>query len=154
MAGKIEAKLKDMGIELSQTAPAASYVPYTIQGKTLYVSGQIPMGPNGIEGIGKLGDNISMEDAQAAARRCAINILGQAKAALGNLDRITRILKTQNFINCTPDFGDQPEVANGSSDFLVEIFGEEIGSHARAAVGMGSLPRGVSVEIDAVIAFD
>lgn len=153
MAGQIEAKLKEMGIDLPTTAPAGSYVPTTTSGNVLYVSGQIPMGPNGPEYIGKLGDGMSVEDGQAAAKLCAINILGQAKAALGDLDRITRVLKTQNFINATHAFTDHPEVANGASDFLVEVLGDR-GRHARAAIGMGSLPRCVAVEIDAVIEFE
>ena len=153
MPGTIEKKLNEMGIELSASAPAGSYVPTTISGNILYVSGQIPMGPNGPEHIGKLGESISVEDGQAAARLCAINILAQAKAALGDLDRIVQVLKTQNFVNATHEFGDHPEVANGASDFFVEVLGEK-GRHARAAVGMSSLPRGVAVEVDAVIAFE
>ena len=153
MAHSIEAKLKEMGVELDASAPAANYVPFTIHGDVLYVSGQIPIGPNGIEGRGTLGDGMTVEEGQAAARRCAINVLAQAKAALGDLDRITRILKTQNFVAATPDFTDHPEVANGASDFFVEVLGDK-GRHARAAVGMSSLPRGVAVEVDAVIAFE
>ena len=153
MTGTVEAKLADMGIELSATAPAANYVPYTISGNLLYVSGQIPIGPNGLDGMtGLLGGGMSVEGGQAAARQCAINILAQAKAALGDLDRIKQVLKTQNFIAATPDFGDHPEVANGASDFLVDVLGER-GKHARAAIGMSSLPRGVAVEIDAIIEF-
>ena len=153
MAGTIEAKLKEMGIELPTTAPAGSYVPTTISGNVLYVSGQIPMGPNGPEFVGTLGESMSVEDGQAAARLCAINVLGQAKAALGELDRVTRVLKTQNFVNATHEFTDHPEVANGASDFLVEVLGDR-GRHARAAIGMSSLPRGVAVEVDAVIEFE
>ena len=153
MTGQIETKLNEMGVDLPTTAPAGSYVPTTTSGNVLYVSGQIPMGPNGPEHIGKLGDTISVEDGQAAARLCAINILGQAKVALGDLDRITRILKTQNFVNAAADFTQHPEVANGASDFLVEVLGDK-GRHARAAIGMSSLPRGVAVEVDAVIEFE
>ena len=153
MAGTVEAKLADMGIELNASSPAANYVPFTVSGNILYISGQIPMGPNGIEGQGTLGDGMSVEDGQKAARLCAINVLAQVKAALGDLDRITRLLKTQNFVAATPDFGDHPEVANGASDFFVEVLGDK-GRHARAAIGMASLPRGVAVEIDAVIEFE
>ena len=153
MAGDIEKKLAEMGIDLPQTVPAGSYVPTVTTGNLLHVSGQIPMGPNGPEYIGKLGDDMNVEDAQKAARLCAINILGQAKVALGDLDRIVRVVKTQNFVNATPDFTQHPEVANGSSDFLAEVLGEK-GKHARAAIGMSSLPRGVAVEIDALIEFE
>ena len=153
MTGKIEQKLAELGIELKASSPAANYVPFTIAGNILYVSGQIPMGENGIEGVGRLGDGVSVAEGQAAARLCAINVLAQAKAALGDLDRIERVLKTQNFVAATPDFGDHPEVANGASDFLVEVLGDK-GKHARAAVGMASLPRGVTVEVDAVILFE
>ena len=154
MAGTVEAKLDEMGVTLEANAPAANYVPYTMSGNILYVSGQIPIGPNGLDGMtGLLGDTMSVEDGQKAARQCAINILAQAKAALGDLDRIVRVLKTQNFVAATPDFGDHPEVANGASDFLVEVLGDK-GRHARAAVGMASLPRGVAVEVDAVIEFE
>ena len=153
MTGKIEQKLAELGIELKASSPAANYVPFTIAGNILYVSGQIPMGENGIEGVGRLGDGVSVAEGQAAARLCAINVLAQAKAALGDLDRIVRVLKTQNFVAATPDFGDHPEVANGASDFLVEVLGDK-GKHARAAVGMASLPRGVAVEVDAVILFE
>ena len=153
MAGTVEKKLAEMGITLSAGAPAGSYVPYTMANDVLYVSGQIPLGPNGPEYIGTLGAGMSVEDGQAAARLCAINVLAQAKAALGDLDRIVQVLKTQNFVAATAEFGDHPEVANGASDFLVEVLGDK-GRHARAAIGMASLPRGVAVEVDAVILFE
>lgn len=151
MAGNAEKKLKDMGIELpSPAAPAANYIPYTIAGNILTISGQIPMGPNGIEYIAKLGDNADVATGQAAARLCAINILAQAKAALGDLDRVKQVMKLQGFVNATPDFTDHPEVINGASDLIAEVLGDA-GKHARAAVGMSSLPRGVAVEVDAVM---
>lgn len=151
MAGKAEARLKEMGLELpSAPAPAANYVPYTISGNLLVISGQVTLGPDGLEFVGKLGKDFSVEEGQQAARLCALNILAQAKAALGDLDRIGQILKLQGFVNGTPDFTDQPKVINGASDFMVEVLGEA-GKHARAAVGMGSLPLGVAVEIDAMI---
>ena len=134
-------------------APAANYVPYTISGNLLVISGQVTFGPNGVEFVGKLGQDTDVETGQAAARLCAINILAQAKAALGDLDRITQVLKIQGFVNSTPDFTEHPSVINGASDFLVEILGEA-GKHARAAVGMSSLPLGVAVEIDAMIEFE
>jgi len=151
MAENTEKKLADLGIDLpNPAAPAANYIPYTIAGNILTISGQIPMGPNGIEYIAKLGDDASVVTGQKAARLCAINILAQAKAALGSLDRVKQVIKIQGFVNSTPDFTDQPEVINGASDLLVEVLGDA-GKHARAAVGMASLPRGVAVEVDAVI---
>ena len=151
MAGKVDQRLAELGVELPDApAPAANYVPYTISGNQLIVSGQITMGPNGLEYVAKLGADF--ETGQAAARLCAINILAQAKAALGDLDRITQVLKIQGFVNATPDFTQHPAVINGASDFLVEVLGDA-GKHARAAVGMGSLPLGVAVEIDAIIEF-
>lgn len=153
MAGKVDQRLAELGVELPNApAPAANYVPYTISGNQLIVSGQITMGPNGLEYVAKLGADADVETGQAAARLCAINILAQAKAALGDLDRITQVLKIQGFVNSTPDFTQHPAVINGASDFLVEVLGDA-GKHARAAVGMGSLPLGVAVEIDAIIEF-
>ena len=151
MAGFAEKKLAEMGIELPNApAPAANYVPYTIAGNILTISGQITMGANGLEFIGKLGDTIDMETGQQAARLCAINILAQAKAALGDLDKIKQIIKIQGFVNSAPDFGDQPAVINGASNLLAEVLGDA-GKHARAAVGVAALPFGVSVEVDATI---
>ena len=153
MAGKVDQRLAELGVELPDApAPAANYVPYTISGNQLIVSGQIYMGPNGLEYVAKLGADADVETGQAAARLCAINILAQANAALGDLDRITQVLKIQGFVNATPDFTQHPAVINGASDFLVEVLGDA-GKHARAAVGMGSLPLGVAVEIDAIIEF-
>lgn len=154
MAGKTDKKLEQLGIELpSPAAPAANYIPYTITGNLLTISGQIPMGPDGPEFIGKLGDNCDVETGQRAARLCAINILAQAKAALGDLDRIRQVVKIQGFVNATPDFGQHPAVINGASDLLAEVL-EDRGRHARAAVGMSSLPFGVAAEVDAVIEFE
>lgn len=151
MTGTAEKNLNKMGINLpSPAAPAANYVPYTIAGNILTISGQIPMGPDGVEFVGKLGADADMETGQAAARLCAINILAQAKAALGSLDRIKQVMKIQCFINATDDFTQHPMVANGASDFLAEVLGDA-GKHSRAAVGMSSLPFGVAVEIDATI---
>ncbi len=153
MAGKIEAHLQEMGITLpSPAAPAANYVPFAISGNLLTISGQVPVGPGGIEYQGKLGDDTDVETGQKAARLCAINILAQAKAALGDLDRVTQMIKINGFVNATADFGDHPAVINGASDFLVEALGDR-GKHARAAVGMSSLPFGVAVEVDAIIEF-
>ena len=153
MSGHAEQKLNDMGITLpTPPAPAANYVPFTIAGNILTISGQITMGSDGLEYVGKLGDTMEVEEGAKAAQLCAINILAQAKAALGDLDRIKQVVKIQGFVNSTPDFTDHPLVVNGASNFLGEVLGEA-GKHARAAVGMSSLPFGVAVEVDAVIEF-
>lgn len=146
----IEDKLKEIGVTLPEAAaPAANYVPYVISGSHLYISGQVPMGPEGLQCIGKLGENTSVEDGQAAAKLCAVNLLAQAKAALGDLDKVKRLVKLVGFVNSTPNFVDQPKVINGASDFMVEAMGEK-GRHARSAVGVAALPFGVAVEIEAI----
>ncbi len=153
MAGNTETKLETLGISLpSPAAPAANYVPYVISGNLLIISGQVPLGPDGLEYQGKLGEDYDVAIGQAAARLCAVNILAQAKAALGELDRITQMVKITGFVNATPEFGDHPAVINGASDLLVDVLGDR-GKHARAAVGMSSLPFGVAVEVDAIIEF-
>ncbi|WP_306028385.1 RidA family protein [Stappia sp. MMSF_3263] len=150
MSGKIEARIAELGVTLPQAAaPAANYVPFVRTGNQLFVSGQIPMSANGIEYQGKLGAGVSVEDGQAAARLCAINLLAQAKAALGDLDKVVRLVKIVGFVNSAPDFGDQPKVMNGASDFLVEALGDA-GRHARSAVGVAGLPFGVAVEVEAI----
>ncbi|WP_428697306.1 RidA family protein [Stappia sp.] len=150
MSGKIEARIAELGVTLPQAAaPAANYVPFVRTGNQLFVSGQIPMGASGIEYQGKLGAGVSVEDGQAAARLCAINLLAQAKAALGDLDKVVRLVKIVGFVNSAPDFGDQPKVMNGASDFLVEALGDA-GRHARSAVGVAGLPFGVAVEVEGI----
>lgn len=152
MAGAIETKLQVLGMELpSAAAPAANYVPFQLSGQQLFISGQLPLISGGPEYKGKLGADVDVETAEQAAKACALNILAQAKAALGDLDRIQQILRLGGFVNCTPDFTDHPEVINGASNFLVEVLGDK-GRHTRFAVGVASLPRGVAVEIDALIA--
>lgn len=151
MSGQIEARIAELGVTLPKAAaPAANYVPFVRTGNQLFISGQIPMGPDGIQFQGKLGAGTSIEDGQAAARLCAINLLAQAKAALGDLDKVVRLVKIVGFVNSAPDFGDQPKVMNGASDFLVEALGER-GRHARSAVGMASLPLDAPVEIEAIV---
>lgn len=146
----IEDRLKEMNITLPKAAaPAANYVPFVKSGNHLYISGQVPMGTGGLEYIGKLGENTSVEDGQAAAKLCAVNLLAQAKSALGELENIKRLVKLVGFVNSAPDFGDQPKVINGASDFMVEVMGEK-GRHARSAVGVAALPFGVAVEIEAI----
>ena len=148
---RIENRLKELKIELpAPPAPVASYVPYVVSGNLVYTSGQITLTPEGLKYVGTVGKELSLEDGQAAARLCAINVIAQAKAACGgDLDRVKRIVKVTVFVNAVPSFAQQPEVANGASDLFVAVFGEA-GKHARAAVGAGSLPRGVACEVEAV----
>lgn len=151
MAGKIEARLKQLDIVLpTPPAPVASYVPFVVSGNLVFVSGQITLAAGALHYVGRLGEDISLEDGKAAARLCAINVIAQVKAACGgDLDRVRRCVKVGVFVNAIADFGQHPEVANGASDLFVEVFGEA-GRHARAAVGAGSLPRGVACEVEAV----
>lgn len=151
MTGRIDAKLKDLGITLPvPPAPVASYVPFVISGNLVFVSGQIPAAPDGLKFTGIVGKELSLDDGKAAARLCAINLLTQIKAACGgDLDRVTRCVKLSVFVNAVPGYAQHPEIANGASDLMVEVFGEA-GKHARAAMGAGSLPRNVAVEIEAV----
>jgi len=154
MSETIESRLKELGIELPNAAPpAANYVPYLLLEGQLFVSGQLPMGADGLAFAGKLGGAKSVSEGQEAARLCAINILAQAKAALGNLERIKQIVRLTGFVNATPEFDDHPAVINGASDLFVSVLGER-GRHTRAAVGSASLPFDASVEIDAIIAVD
>ena len=147
----IEARLNELGIILPEAAaPVASYVPVVVHGGFAHVSGQLPF----IDGElvkGRLGDDVSLEDGMAAARACGMMILAQLKAALIPLDRVDRVVKMGAFVNCTPDYTDQPKVANGASELMFDVFGEK-GRHARAAVGVPALPLGAAVEVDAIIA--
>ena len=147
----IDSRLKELGITLARPPkPVASYVPFTISGNQVFISGQVPISDGALKYVGKLGVDFSVEVGQAAAQLCAINILSVLREACGgDLDRVVRCLKVNVFVNATPDYDKQPEVANGASDLFVAVFGDA-GRHARAAVGMGSLPRGVAVEVDAV----
>ncbi|TPE60447.1 RidA family protein [Sandaracinobacter neustonicus] len=148
----IEDRLKELGLELpAAAAPVASYVPAVEADNMLYVSGQISFAADGSLIKGRLGEDMDVAAGQAAAERCALMIIAQVKQALGgSLGRVERIVKLGVFVQCTPDFTQQPEVANGASDLFVTVFGEA-GKHARAAVGVPALPRGVAVEVDAVI---
>ncbi len=144
-----DARIAQLGITLPDApAPAANYVPYVQSGKLLFVSGQISAGPEGLI-RGRLGEDMDAAAGAAAARACGLALIAQARAALGTLDRITRVVKLTGFVSSTPDFTDQPEVVNGCSDLMVEVFGES-GRHARAAVSAPALPRGVAVEIEAI----
>lgn len=146
----IETRLNDLGITLPEAAaPAANYVPFVKTGNQLFISGQLPMADGKIQVTGKLGDTLSIDDGKTAAKLCAINLLAQAKAATGDLEKVVRLVKIVGFVNSTPDFGDQPQVINGASDFLVEAMGDK-GRHARSAVSAAALPFGVAVEIEAI----
>ena len=147
----IDARLAELGITLPEAAaPVASYVPVVVSGGMAFVSGQLPF-LDGKLVTGRLGDDVSLEDGQAAARACGLMILAQLKAALIPLDKVERVVKLGGFVNSTPYFTDQPKVVNGASDLMADVFGEA-GKHARAAVGVPSLPLGAAVEVDAVIA--
>ncbi|ETA52528.2 endoribonuclease [Rhodobacteraceae bacterium PD-2] len=150
MSDPIEPRLAELGLTLPDApAPAANYVPYVISGNTLYVSGQVSMGPDGFI-TGKLGQDLSVEEGAAAARACALSLLAQVRAACGgDLSRLKRVVKLTGFVNSTPDFADQPKVINGASDTLAEILGDA-GRHARSAVSAASLPFGVAVEIEGI----
>lgn len=150
MTSKTEARLAELGITLPDAAaPAANYVPFVKTGNQLFISGQLPMDSGAIAMTGKLGEGLQVEDGQKAAKLCAINLLAQAKAATGDLDKVVRLVKIVGFVNSTGDFTDQPKVINGASDFLVEAMGDS-GRHARSAVSAASLPFGAAVEIEAI----
>lgn len=151
MTGTIDKRLAELGIELpSPPAPVASYVPYVVSGNLVYISGQVTLAGGGLKYVGVVGKELSLDDGKAAARLCAINVLAQLKAAVnGNLDRVRRCIRLGVFVNAVPEYTQHPEVANGASDLIQEVFGEA-GRHARAAVGAGSLPRNVAVEVEAV----
>ncbi len=151
MSGTIEARLAELGVTLPvPVAPQANYVPVVRTGNLLFIAGQIPIGPNGIEYVGKVGAEFSVEEGAACARLCAINILAQTKSAIGDLDKVVRVVKLTGMINSTPDFIQQSQVVNGCSDFIVDVFGDK-GRHARTSVSVASLPFGVAVEVEAVI---
>jgi len=145
-----ETRLAEMGVTLPDApAPAANYVPFVVVGDIVYVSGQISSNESGLI-TGKLGAGMSTEEGAAAARRCAISLLAQVKAACGgNLDRLVRVVKLTGFVNSTADYTEQPKVVNGASDFLVEALGDA-GRHSRSAVSAAALPLGVAVEIEGI----
>ena len=145
-----ETRLAEMGVTLPEApAPAANYVPFVVVGDIVYVSGQISSNESGLI-TGKLGADMSTEEGAAAARRCAISLLAQVKAACGgDLDRLVRVVKLTGFVNSTADYTEQPKVVNGASDFLVEALGDA-GRHSRSAVSAAALPLGVAVEIEGI----
>ncbi|OWK32211.1 RidA family protein [Sphingomonas mucosissima] len=151
MTDRIDQKLTELGLSLpTAAAPVATYVPAVEAGGLLHVSGQLPF-RDGAVVTGQLGTDVDVAAGQEAAKLCALMVVAQAKAALGDLSRVVRIVKLGVFVNSAPGFGDQPEVANGASDLMVALF-DDAGKHARAAVGVAALPRNAAVEVDAIIA--
>lgn len=150
MTTRIEDRLAELGITLPDApAPAANYLPYVISGRLVYVSGQISRDESGLI-TGKLGADVDTAAGAAAARTCVLALVAQLRAACdGDLDRLVRVVKLTGFVNATPEFTEHPQVINGASDLMVEIFGDA-GRHARAAVGSSSLPLGVAVEVEGV----
>jgi enamine deaminase RidA (YjgF/YER057c/UK114 family) len=149
MAGAIERKLTELGIVLPTPAtPMANYVPFVHSGNVITVSGQVCFGSDGkLVAKGRLGDGVTIEDGQKAARASAINLLAQLKAALGDLDKITQVIRLGGFINSAPGFADGPKVMNGASDLMVAVFGDK-GRHARSTVGVAALPADAAVEVE------
>ena len=151
MAGLVDKKLSDLGIVLpTPAAPIANYVGSVRSGSLLFVSGQICLDAGGkLAAKGKLGREVSIEDGQKAARFCAINLIAQVRAAVGDLDKVVRVVRLGGFINSDPAFLDGPKVMNGASDLVVEVFGDK-GRHARTTVGVASLPADAAVEVEGV----
>lgn len=147
---RIETRLAELDIILPEpVAPVANYVPYVVVGNMVFISGQVSIGPNGLI-TGKVGAALTIEHGIEAAHACGVNLIAQLKAACdGELDRVRRVVKLGGFVNCNPDFVDQPKVINGASDLMVAVFGED-GRHARAAVGAPALPLDAAVEVDGI----
>ncbi len=151
MAGKIEARLRELKIELPVSPTAvANYVPTVESQGFLYISGQISIRPGGEKAIGRLSLLRDVDAGRKGAEICAINLLAQAKAALGDLDRVKRVVKLTGFVNSSPEFTEQPKVINGASDLLVSVFGER-GKHARSSIGVAALPFNATVEVEAIL---
>jgi len=152
MAGTVESRIAELGIELpNPSAPAANYVPFVLSGNLVFVSGQVTVFNGEKRFIGRVGEDLDADQGYQAARLCGLNLIAQVKAACdGDLDRVRRVVKLGGFVNCTPEFTGQPQVINGASDLMAEVFGPDIGSHARFAVGAPVLPLGVATEVDAV----
>jgi enamine deaminase RidA (YjgF/YER057c/UK114 family) len=151
MAGTVEKKLAELGIVLPTPAtPVANYIPFVRVGALLFVSGQICLDASGkLVAKGKLGDGVSVEDGQKAARACAINVLAQVKAALGYLDKVKQVARLGGFINSSPSFLEGPKVMNGASDLMVAVLGDK-GRHARTTVGVAVLPADAAVEVEGI----
>lgn len=151
MPSTVEERLAALGLTLPQAAaPAANYVPYVQSGNLVFVSGQITLKDGALQYVGRVGADLTTEEAYEAAKLCGLNLIAQVKAACGgDLQRVQRVVRLGGFVNCTADFTDQPKVINGASDLMAEVFGEA-GRHARAAVGVNTLPLGVAVEVEGV----
>ena len=151
MAGSVEKKLAELGIALPTPAsPLANYVPFVRSGAHLFVSGQVCLDASGkLIAKGKLGGGVSLEQGQQAARACAANVLAQVKAAIGDLDKVTRVIRLGGFINSDPSFLDGPKVMNGASDLMVAAFGDK-GRHSRTTVGVSALPGDAAIEVDGI----
>ncbi len=150
MAGTVEKKLSELGVVLAEpTAPSANYVPFVRTGNLLMVSGQICFDGGKLVARGQLGGGESVEEGQKAARACAINVLAQVKAALGDLDKVVRVVRLGGFVNSAPGFLEGPKVMNGASDLMVAAFGEK-GKHARTTVGVAALPQDATMEVEAL----
>jgi len=152
---RIEARLAELGMSLPDAAaPAANYVPYVQTGNLVVISGQITQENGALKYIGRVGQDFTTDQAYEAAKLCGLNLIAQLKEACGgNLDRVKRVVRLGGFVNCTADFTEQPKVVNGASDLMAEVFGDA-GKHARAAVGVNSLPLGVAVEVDGMFELD
>jgi len=151
MAGTVEKKIESLGITLPMpTSPIANYVPFVRSGNLLIVSGQLCFGNDGkLVAKGQLGAGVSVEDGQKAGRACAVNLLAQIKSALGDLDKVARVVRLGGFINSAPGFTDGPKVMNGASDLMVEVFGDK-GRHARTTVGVSALPADAAIEVEGI----
>jgi enamine deaminase RidA (YjgF/YER057c/UK114 family) len=148
MSGTIEKKLDELGIALpTPAAPIANYVGFVRTGRLLFVSGQLCLADGELVAKGKLGPQVTIEQGQAAARACAVNLLAQVKSALGDLDKVARVVRLGGFINAAPDFVDAAQVMNGASDLMVAAFGDK-GRHARTTIGVAALPADASVEVE------
>lgn len=146
----IDARLAELGIVLPPAPmPAANYVPFVRSGALIFVSGQLPMGPKGLEYTGILGGGVDAATGAIAAQLCAVNVLAVLKGALGDWSAFRRVVKLTGFVAAAPSFTEHPEVINGASDLMAAVFGEN-GRHARAAIGCSSLPRGAAVEVEAI----
>jgi enamine deaminase RidA (YjgF/YER057c/UK114 family) len=151
MAGAVEKKLGELGVILNApTVPVANYIPFVRTGNLLVISGQICLDGEGkLVAKGQLGASVSLEDGQKAARACAINVLAQVKAALGDLDKVVRVVRLGGFVNSVPSFTDGPKVMNGASDLMVAAFGDK-GKHARSTIGVAALPQNAAMEVEAL----
>ena len=151
MSSAVDKRLAELGIVLpSPGAPGGNYVPFVVAGDLVFMAGQVARSEGRMAYAGKVGRDLGVEQGQAAARLCALNLLAQLKVACnGNLDRVARCVRLGGFVNCAPDFKDQPKVVNGASDLMIEVFGER-GKHARTAVGVAALPADSAVEVEAV----